>query len=81
MKNPQGRLFMVIVFTVTFCLGWLYALITSATPEARNGTMGVMAGLVTVIVMAYFNRSDRAQDATSTSTLSLTTPEPPKEPQ
>jgi hypothetical protein len=50
---------MVVVFSTAFCMGWLYALVTAQTPEVRNSTMGVMVGLVTVIVMAYFNRTDR----------------------
>ena len=63
MKMPfiQGRLFMVVVFSTTFCIGWFYALYTAQTPEAVNSKMGVMGGLVTVIVMAYFNRQDREQ--------------------
>ena len=50
---------MVVAFSLTFCVGWLFALVASPNPEVRNSTMGVMAGLVTVIVMAYFNRTDR----------------------
>lgn len=72
---------MVIVFSLTFSVGWLGMIYFANTLELKVSIFAIMGNIVGMIAQAYFNRMDRAQDSTSTSTVSVTTPEPPKPPE
>ncbi|MCX6826852.1 MAG: hypothetical protein NTV06_06275 [candidate division Zixibacteria bacterium] len=64
MKNLQGRLFMVVWFSVIAGIGWLYCLVMAA-PDSKGAIFGTLFGVVGMIIQAYFNRQDRLQDNVS----------------
>jgi hypothetical protein len=61
MTTFQGRLFMVVVFSITLCLGWGYALVM-ASPDQKGIVFGSMLALVMLIINSYFTRQDRPKD-------------------